>query len=133
VESEDPKEWAKAISAVRQKDRAQRLQEIQMLRTKYEEQFSWEKQCQDLVDNMWMLVIGEEKAAQDKAVFKSFSQDASTGHVTSGSQFSQSVEKPTRHEGTPSNMNQCQEAETTQMRSGTQFNQRKYQDTFFRL
>ena len=60
VESEDPKEWAKAISAVRQKDRAQRLQEIQTLRTKYEEKFSWEKQCQDLVDNMWKLVTGKE-------------------------------------------------------------------------
>ena len=60
VESEDPKEWAKAISAVRQKDRAQRLQEIQTLRTKYEEKFSWEKQCQDLVDNMRKLVIGKE-------------------------------------------------------------------------
>ena len=60
VESEDPKEWAKAISAVRRKDRAQRLQEIQTLRTKYEEKFSWEKQCQDLVDNMWKLVTGKE-------------------------------------------------------------------------
>ena len=60
VESEDPKEWAKAISAVRQKDRAQRLQEIQTLRTKYEEKFSWEKQCQALVDNMRKLVIGKE-------------------------------------------------------------------------
>ena len=60
VESEDPKEWAKAISVVRQKDRAQRLQEIQTLRTKYEEKFSWEKQCQDLVDNMWKLVTGKE-------------------------------------------------------------------------
>ena len=60
VESENPKEWGKAISAVRQKDRAQRLQEIQSLRTKYEEKFSWEKQCQDLVDNMWKLVTGKE-------------------------------------------------------------------------
>ena len=60
VESEDSKEWAKAISAVRQKNRAQRLQEIQTLRTKYEEKFSWEKQCQALVDNMRKLVIGKE-------------------------------------------------------------------------
>ena len=41
------------------------------------------------------------------------------------------VEKPTSHEGTPFNMNQCQEAETTQMTSGTQFNQRKNQNTYF--
>ena len=43
------------------------------------------------------------------------------------------VEKPTSHEGTPSNMNQCEEAETTQMRNGTQFNQRKHQNTYYVL
>jgi len=36
---------------------------------------------------------GEGKTAQDKAVFKSFSQDANTGQVTSGSQFTQSKHK----------------------------------------
>ena len=60
VESEDPKEWAKAISAVRQKDRAQRLQEIQTLRAKYEEKFSWETQCQALVDRMRKVVRGKK-------------------------------------------------------------------------
>ena len=34
--------------------------------------------------------LGKGKAAQDKAVSKSFSQDANTGQVTSGSQFTQS-------------------------------------------
>ena len=43
------------------------------------------------------------------------------------------VEKPTSHEGTPSNMNQCKEAETTQMTSGTQVNQGKYQYTYYFL
>ena len=43
------------------------------------------------------------------------------------------VEKPTSHEGTPSNLNQCKEAETTQMTSATQFNQGKYQNTLFPL
>ena len=52
VESDDPKEWAKAISVVRQKDRAQRLHEIRNLRTIYEENFSWEKQCKAFVDIM---------------------------------------------------------------------------------
>ena len=37
--------------------------------------------------------LGRGKAAQDKAVSKSFSQDANTGQVTSGSQFTQSKHK----------------------------------------
>ena len=58
VDSADPKEWAKAISAVRLKDRAERLQEIQRLRTSYEEKFSWQKQCEALVEKMLSLVHG---------------------------------------------------------------------------
>ena len=59
VDSADPKEWAKAIRAVRLKDRAERLQEIQRLRTSYEEKFSWKKQCEALVEKMWSLVPGK--------------------------------------------------------------------------
>ena len=43
------------------------------------------------------------------------------------------VEKPTSYEGTPFNLNQCEEAETTEMTSGTQFDQGKYQNTLFSL
>jgi len=59
VESAEPKEWAKAIKAVRLKDRAERLQEIQRLRTSYEDTFSWEKQCEALVQKMWRLIDGK--------------------------------------------------------------------------
>ena len=59
VESEDPKEWAKAISSVRQKERSDRLQDIQQLRSSYEEKFSWEKQCDSLVEKMWDILHGE--------------------------------------------------------------------------
>ena len=58
VDSADPKEWAKAIRGVRLRDRAERLQEIQRLRTCYEENYSWEKQCESLVKMMWNLVHG---------------------------------------------------------------------------
>ena len=58
VDSADPKDWAKAIEAVRQKDRTERLQEIQRLRACYEEKFSWEEQCEALVEKMWSLVHG---------------------------------------------------------------------------
>ena len=59
VESEDPEEWAKAIAGVRQKERSDRLQDIQQLRSSYEDKFSWEKQCDSLVEKMWDLVHGE--------------------------------------------------------------------------
>ena len=59
VETAEPKEWAKAVRAVRLKDRAERLEEIQRLRTSYEDTFSWEKQCESLVQKMWELVHGK--------------------------------------------------------------------------
>ena len=43
------------------------------------------------------------------------------------------VEKPTSYEGAPFNLNQCEEAETTEMTSGTQFDQGKYQNTYYFL
>ena len=58
VDSEDPKVWAEAIAVVRKKERSQRLKEIERLRTSYEGQFSWEKQCDLLVDKMRVKVHG---------------------------------------------------------------------------
>ena len=59
VEYEDPREWAKVIAGIRQKERSDRLQDIQQLRISYEEKFSWEKQCDILVEKMWDIVHGE--------------------------------------------------------------------------
>ena len=59
VESEDPWEWAKAIAGVRKKERSDRLRDIQQLKSSYEEKFSWEKQCDSLVEKMWDIVHGE--------------------------------------------------------------------------
>nr|XP_058942270.1 uncharacterized protein LOC131770568 [Pocillopora verrucosa] len=61
VESEDPEEWAKAIAGVRQKERSDRLQDIQQLRSSYEEKFSWEKQCDSLVEKMWDIVHASKR------------------------------------------------------------------------
>lgn len=57
-EFDNVKEWAKKIKAVRLTDRAQRLEEIKTMRTMYEETYSWEKQCEDLVVKMTNLVHG---------------------------------------------------------------------------
>ena len=59
IDSDDPKEWAKAIGAIRKKPRIQRLEEIRRLREVYEKKFSWERQCQLLVEKMWKMVYGE--------------------------------------------------------------------------
>ena len=59
IDSDDPKEWAKAIDAIRQKPRIQRLEETRRLREVYEEMFSWKRQCQLLVEKMWKMVYGE--------------------------------------------------------------------------
>ena len=56
VDSEDPKVWASAISAVRQKDRDVRLRELKHLREKYLEKYSWKKPCCALVKRMKNLV-----------------------------------------------------------------------------
>ena len=60
IDSDDPKEWAKAIAAIRQKSRTQRLEEIQRLRRGYDQRFSWERQCQALRDRMWKMVYGKK-------------------------------------------------------------------------
>ena len=58
VDSEDPKVWAEAIDGVRKTNRSQCLKEIEQLRTSYEKRFSWEKQCDVLVDKMRAKVHG---------------------------------------------------------------------------
>ena len=52
VNSEDPKEWAKAIRAVREKDRDVRLGETKGVCGKYAQKYSWEEQCGRLVERM---------------------------------------------------------------------------------
>ena len=59
VESKNPNDWAKAIASVRRKERAERLQDIQSLRTSYEERYSWEEQCTSLIEKLWSLTKGE--------------------------------------------------------------------------
>ena len=59
VETAEPKTWAKAIAAVRLKDRPERQQEILRLQASYADTFSWEKQCEALVEKMWRIVYGK--------------------------------------------------------------------------
>ena len=52
VESEDPKDWADAIRAVRHKDKEMRLGEFDVVRGAYAKKYSWKEQCDKLVERM---------------------------------------------------------------------------------
>ena len=58
VDSEDPADWAEAIKAIHQKDRKIRLEETKFLCEKFAARYSWESQCNVLVDNMMHLTFG---------------------------------------------------------------------------
>ena len=62
VDSEDPKEWAKAIKIVRQKGREVRLEDANLLREKFGAKYSWQKQCGDLVEKILHLTFGKINA-----------------------------------------------------------------------
>jgi len=59
VDSEDPKEWAKKIKAVREKSREVRLAESKLLRDKYLEKFRRQESCGLLLEKMQNLVFGK--------------------------------------------------------------------------
>ena len=58
IESEDPKDWANAIKAVRKKKRKLRLSESKVLRGEYAEMYSWLDHCNRLVERMLAISQG---------------------------------------------------------------------------
>ena len=58
VESEDPKDWANAIKAVRKKKRKLRLREAKLLQGEYAETYSWQDHCNRLVKRMLAISQG---------------------------------------------------------------------------
>ena len=58
VQSEDPKDWANAIKAVRLKDRKLRLREAKILQGEYAEMYSWQDHCNRLVERMLAISRG---------------------------------------------------------------------------
>ena len=59
VESEEPKDWANAIRAVRRKDREMRLKDSIILREKYGEMYNWHDPCNRLVETMLKICQGK--------------------------------------------------------------------------
>ncbi|XP_068687978.1 uncharacterized protein [Montipora foliosa] len=60
VNSEDPKEWAKAIKSVRKKSRNVRLEETEILRTQYAKKYCWKEKCDELVKMMFNNISDKE-------------------------------------------------------------------------
>ena len=58
VDSDDAREWASRIITIREMDRKTRLEQAAMLRSNYDEKYSWEKQLTPLVAMMFMMVSG---------------------------------------------------------------------------
>ena len=58
VQSEDPKDWADAIKAVRGKDRKLRLREAKILQGEYAEMYNWQDHCNRLVERMLAISQG---------------------------------------------------------------------------
>ena len=57
VTSDNPKDWASAIRAVRDKDREIRLGEFELLRGAYAKKYSWKEQCDKLVERMKVISL----------------------------------------------------------------------------
>ena len=60
VDSEDARDWAAAIKAVKEQPRAERLQDAQKLKKDFKQRFSWSWQCKCLVKEMLLLVRGKQ-------------------------------------------------------------------------
>lgn len=59
VDSEDAKDWAQAIQAVKEKPRSKRLLDAQRLKECCVKTFAWSKRCKALIREMLALVRGE--------------------------------------------------------------------------
>ena len=58
VQSEDPKDWANAIKAVREKDRKLRLWEVEIIREQYAKMYTWKDHCNRIVERMLAISQG---------------------------------------------------------------------------
>lgn len=58
IDSKDASVWAEAIKRIWKKSRKKRLQESDLLRTLYGVEYSWENQCNEMVDRMLSITQG---------------------------------------------------------------------------
>ena len=80
VESEDPKDWANAIRAVRHKHRKMRLGEFDSVRGAYAKAYSWKEQCDKLVERM--KIISSKGQLKISCIASSFISVLRNSHVS---------------------------------------------------
>ncbi|XP_068751384.1 uncharacterized protein [Montipora capricornis] len=94
VNSEDPKEWAKAIKSVRKKSRNVRLEETEILRTQYAKKHCWKEQCDELVKMMFNNIFEIHPATEASSVTRShLATTADTQTLDTGVPERQAAEK----------------------------------------
>ena len=59
MDSKDPEDWAEAIKAILQKGSDKAFQECKELRACYAAKYKWEKQSEELLRTMKLLINGE--------------------------------------------------------------------------
>ena len=69
VDSEDANVWANAIKRVRKTERKIRLEEAALLRSKYDEEYSWEERCRALLQKMLTMVSGMNNIQWTLSIF----------------------------------------------------------------
>ena len=60
VDSEDAQVWANAIQRLQVKERCDRLEESEILRSLYSKRYGWKKQCGEFISKMTALVKGND-------------------------------------------------------------------------
>ena len=58
VNSDDPQVWANEIKRLQERDRCDRLEEFELLRSLYAKKYSWEKQCKEFISKIPCAVEG---------------------------------------------------------------------------
>ncbi|XP_068715869.1 D-inositol 3-phosphate glycosyltransferase-like isoform X2 [Montipora foliosa] len=86
IDSEDPKVWAAAIKNIWDKERQSRLKEVKILRTSYEQEYSWTKQSDALLVKIINLVRARLRLQIDCEAITLASAQTGTGTVVTPQQ-----------------------------------------------
>ncbi|XP_073252075.1 uncharacterized protein [Porites lutea] len=71
VDSDNAKDWASKIKNIRETDRKTRLEQAALLRSSYDEKYSWQNQCRSLIVLMFMLFSDTQILAKDESSLRS--------------------------------------------------------------
>ena len=79
VDSDDAQVWANAIKRLQVKERCDRLEESEILRSLYAKRYGWKKQCGELISKMTALVEGNIFCEIDKTLNSTYPRSRISG------------------------------------------------------